>query len=162
MFFFWLLQSPDKYLNRGDKIDFYRMAEGSTIAKMFWLPMDVLERIKEYASPIMTRLDWRTCKRKESRRIKMSNRALCLWYKWIMGPGIHPLYEEIKGWTFYGRRHLIQESRKRYWTRIKIKTCLEDDPEWYEQRYIRYGMNDYILHSTTSIESHMCGVSLIV
>ncbi len=123
------------------------------------LPDDVLGLIKEYSMPIGTRLDWRTCKRKESRRIKMSNRALNLWYKWIIGPGECALFKEVNDWTFYGRRHLIWESRRRFWTQMQL-----NDDEWYEKKFMRcVARNGWPYFMTANyIEVHMHKVSLIV
>lgn len=128
------------------------------------LPDDVLDIIREYSKPIGTRLDWRTCKRKESRIIKMSNRAICLWYKWYIGKGLFtcPLYEEIMSWTFYGRRHLLWESRIRNWTNeVAFEMPGEQDPEYYEKRFIIIDVWPQML-SFNSIEFHMSQVSLIV
>jgi hypothetical protein len=123
------------------------------------LPDDILRIIKEYSMPIGTRLDWRTCKRKESRRIKMSNRALTLWYKWLIGPGERALFNEVSEWTFYGRRHLIWESRRQLWTQIEL-----NDEQWYEKRFMmfvqREGWPDFM--TANYVELHMYKVSLIV
>ena len=127
-----------------------------------FLPEDVLDIIKAYSMPIGTRLDWRTCKRKESRIIKMSNRAICLWYKWYIGKRVSPLFEEIMSWTFYGRRHLLWESRIRHWTHlVEFEIPNEKDPEYYEKRFImREEWPEMV--AIDSIEFHMSRVSLIV
>jgi hypothetical protein len=126
------------------------------------LPDDVVRIIREYSKPIGTRLDWRTCKRKESRIIKMSNRAICLWYKWYIGKGGSPLYEEIMTWTFYGRRHLLWESRIRHWTdQVAFETPQENDDEYYEKRFILREEWPAMV-ALDSIEFHMSRVSLIV
>jgi hypothetical protein len=122
------------------------------------LPDDVLTIIREFTRPIGLRLDWRTCKRNESRRIRGSNRALLLWYKWFFGT--HPLYQEIQYWTFYGRRHLLYESRIRFWTQVTGEPS-EQDPEWYEKRYALLNIGS-IPHLSFPIEVHMAQVSLIV
>jgi len=132
--------------------------------KVMILPDDVLKIIREYSLPIGLRLDWRHCKRNESRRIKMSNRALLLWYKWILGYHplyeTHPLYQEIQEWTFYGRRHLVYESRFHFWTQLAGEPT-EQDSEWYEKRY---NLVDDGVHRNMPfpIEVHMSHVSLIV
>jgi hypothetical protein len=127
-------------------------------------PDDVLRIIKEFTRPIGLRLDWRICKRFESRRIKMSNRALLLWYKWIMGRhpshAAHPLFEEIQAWTFYGRRHLLFESRIRFWTQVTGEPT-EQDRQWYEKRYVMVD-DGYHQHMPFPVEVHMSMVSLIV
>lgn len=116
-------------------------------------PEDVLSLIRAYARPIGLRLDWRTCKRNESRRIRGSNRALLLWYRWFLGQGA--LYREINEWTFYGRRHLLYESRQRYWFQD-----YRPGDGWYETRFMR---NVHpIPHAPFPIEVHMSIVSLIV
>jgi len=122
------------------------------------LPDDVLQIIREYARPIGLRLDWRRCKRNESRRIKGSNRALLLWYKWILGN--RPVYPEIQDWTFYGRRHLLYESRRRFWTDVSGEPS-EQDPEWYEKRFIWIHDGTYS-NLAFPLEVHMADVSLIV
>ncbi len=118
-------------------------------------PDDVLDHIRGFAKPLGLRLDWRTCKRKESRRIKGSNLALLLWYKWFLGQG--PLYTEIEKWSFYGRRHLLYESRLRFWSHVQGDPT-EEDPEWYEKQFMRYPLP----HSPFPMEVHMADVSLIV
>ena len=125
------------------------------------LPDDVLVIIRAYSKPIGTRIDWKTCKRKESRIIKMSNRAICLWYKWYIGKN-SPLYNEIMSWTFYGRRHLLWESRWRDWTNlVAFEVPEENDEEYYEKRFImREEWPDMV--ALDSIEFHMSRVSLIV
>ena len=133
------------------------------IKKMI-LPDDVLRIIKEFSRPFGLRLDWRQCKRNESRRIKGSNRALLYWYKWILGRHpmhlIHPLYQEIQDWTFYGRRHLLYQSRIRFWTQV-VGEPTEQDEEWYEKRFM---LIDDGIHTNMSfpVEIHMSHVSLIV
>ena len=127
-----------------------------TLSKLF--PEDILTMVNEFIRPCGLRLDWRTCKRKESRRIKMSDRALTLWYKWIFGPGYHPLFEEIKRWSFYGRRHLIRVSRtRRFWT-------MENTDNHYEKKYRELSPYDNPIHTTWAggIERDMAKVSLIV
>lgn len=127
-----------------------------------FLPDDVIGLIREYSKPIGTRLDWRTCKRFESRRIKMSNRALLLWYKWVIGHGESPLYKEIKDWTFYGRRHLILQSRYRIWSQQVVpERPKEGDNEWYEKRYLMQHETPTMI-SVSTIEWRMNAVSLIV
>jgi len=126
------------------------------------LPDDVLGIIRAYSKPIGTRLDWRTCKRKESRIIKMSNRAICLWYKWYIGKKFSPLYNENMSWTFYGRRHLLRESRFRRWTHlVAFEVPEEDDPEYYEKRFIMREEWPAMV-ALDSIEFHMSRVSRIV
>lgn len=134
------------------------------MAKVMIFPDDVLYLIKEYLRPFGLRLDWRRCKRNESRRIKGSNRALLLWYKWILGRHpmhpIHPVYREVQDWTFYGRRHLIYESRNRNWTQVTGEPT-EQDREWYEKRFM---LVDDGFHQNMAfpVEVHMANVSLIV
>lgn len=126
------------------------------------LPDDVLRVIREFSKPIGTRLDWRTCKRQESRRIKMSNRAICLWYKWYIGKCVSPLYKEIMEWSFYGRRHLLRESRIRHWTnQVTFEIPKENDPEYYEKRFIMREEWPPMV-AIDSIEFHMSRVSLVV
>ena len=122
------------------------------------LPDDVLRIIKDFSRPIGLRLDWRRCKRNESRRIKMSDRALLLWYKWILGN--RPLYPEIQYWTFYGRRHLLYQSRIRFWTHVPGEP-LEQDPEWYEKRFMMLDNGSYS-NISFPLEMNMADVSLIV
>jgi hypothetical protein len=128
------------------------------------LPDDVLKIIREFSLPIGLRLDWRRCKRNESRRIKGSNLALLLWYKWILGYhplyAVHPLYQEISEWTFYGRRHLVYESRIRFWTQVTGEPT-EQDRQWYEKRYV---LIDDGVHRNMPfpVETHMSQVSLTV
>jgi hypothetical protein len=132
--------------------------------KTLILPDDILTIIREFSRPIGLRLDWRTCKRKESRRIKMSDRALREWYRWIIGRDqIHPLYEEIKDWSFYGRRHLILESRRRFWSTGLSEEPTENDREWYEKKYICIAA-DYPVQMLTlnTIESHMWQYPLVL
>jgi hypothetical protein len=129
------------------------------MSKLF-LPDDVLRIIRAFAKPFGTRLDWRTCKRNESRRIKGSNKALCLWYKWFIGNS--PLFQEIQSWSFYGRRHLIRESRFRYWTLVGREDPLEQDPEFYEKKFVFFYENILMLGNGTTCEYHMSYVSLIV
>ena len=126
------------------------------------LPDDVLHIIRAFSRPIGTRLDWHTCKRNESRRIKGSNRALCLWYKWFIGRVDSPLNAEIQDWTFYGRRHLIRESRLRFWTIVLHENPLECDPEWYEKRFVFFDEMPRMVANGSSPEIHMTYVSLIV
>jgi hypothetical protein len=125
--------------------------------KRMEFPDDVLRHIREYAVPIGLRLDWRKCKRNESRRIKQSNLALLLWYRWFLGEG--GLFPEVDSWTFYGRRHLLSESRQRYWTHV-YGIPKEQDPEYYEKRFML--RIHPILHSPGPLEYHMSQVSLIV
>lgn len=124
------------------------------------LPDDVLMIIKEFSRPFGLRLDWRQCKRKESGRIKGSNLALLLWYKWGLGRhprhSVHPLYQEIQDWTFYGRRHLIYESKFRFWTQAPDR-----DDEWYEKRF-RMIDDGFHQNMAFQVEVHMANVSLIV
>jgi hypothetical protein len=126
--------------------------------KHMFLPDDVLGLIKEYSRPIGLRLDWRTCKRNESRRIKGSNLALLLWYKWFINGREYelPLYDEVKEWTFYGLRHLIRVSRYRFWT--------QEPRGWYERRFVEVAQQDGwpFLQTGQSIEYNMGNVSLIV
>jgi hypothetical protein len=127
------------------------------------LPDDVLWIIKEFARPIGLRLDWRRCKRKESGRIHGSNRALLYWYKWILGchrDRIHPLYLEVQDWTFYGRRHLLYESRRRFWTDVSGEPSVQDR-EWYEKRFMLLYDGSFS-NIVFPLEMHMAGVSLIV
>ena len=127
-----------------------------------YLPEDVVKIIRAFSKPIGTRLDWRRCKRNESRRIKGSNRALFLWYKYILGD--IPLLHEITGWTFYGRRHLIWESRRRYWSiGLNLLQVEETDPEWYEKRCILYAMQEWPrLMPGPFLEDSMYHVSIII
>lgn len=122
------------------------------------LPDDVLGLIKEFAKPIGTRIDWRTCKRNEAQRIKGSNRALLLWYEWfITGRQKHvPLYDEIKDWTFYGRRRLVRESRYRFWT--------QDAQDWYERKFVEVAQEGWpvMMAHPSTLETQMGWVSLIV
>jgi hypothetical protein len=121
------------------------------------LPDDVLGLIKEYSRPIGTRLDWRTCKRNESRRIKGSNLALLLWYEWFINGRQRklPLFDEVKSWTFYGRRHLIYESRIRFWT--------QDPQDGYESQFVEAAQEGWpVLLTDPYIENPMGEVSLIV
>jgi len=122
------------------------------------LPDDILAIIKTFAKPIGLRLDWRQCKRLEAKRIRGSNLGILLWYKWILGD--RALYQEIKEWTFYGRRHLLYQSRLRFWTHVTGEPT-EQDSEWYEKRYV---LKDDGVHPNVvfPIEVHMTGVSLIV
>ena len=120
-------------------------------------PDDILQHIRGYAKPIGLRLDWRTCKRREARKIRPSNLALLLWYKWFLGQG--GLYPEVNSWTFHGRRHLLYESRIRYWSLVDGDPE-ESDPEWYEKRFM---LNIHpIPHSPFPVEVHMSQVSLRV
>ena len=120
-------------------------------------PDDILDHIRAFAKPIGLRLDWRRCKRKESRRIKGSNLALLLWYKWFLGQG--RLYAEVASWSFYGRRHLLYESRLRFWSHVQGEPE-EDDPEWYEKQFM---LRIHPLpHCPFPMEVHMADVSLIV
>ena len=134
------------------------------MTKKMILPDDVLRIIKEFSLPIGLRLDWRQCKRNESRRIKGSNRALLLWYKWVLGRHPmhfqHPLFQEIQDWTFYGRRHLIYESRLRFWTQVTGEPT-DHDREWYEKRFNMIH-DGYIQHMAFPVEVTMANVSLIV
>ena len=124
------------------------------------LPDDVLGIIRAFSKPIGTRLDWRTCKRNESRRIKGSNKALCLWYKWFVGNT--PLFREIQGWSFYGRRRLIRESRIRFWTMVLDENPAEDDPEFYEKRFVLFHEIPAMVATGATCEYYMADVSLIV
>jgi hypothetical protein len=85
----------------------------------------------------------------------MSNRALLLWYKWLFGPGYHPLYEEITFWSFYGRRYLIQQSRHRFWTQ-------ENTENPYETQYRELSLQDNPMYGDWIIERSLAKVSLIV
>jgi hypothetical protein len=125
------------------------------------LPDDVLGIIRAFSKPFGTRLDWRTCKRNESRRIKGSNKALCLWYKWFIGPD-SPLNAEIQSWSFYGRRHLIRESKFRFWTMVIDERPEEADPEFYEKRFVSMHMMPRMAANGATCEYYMCDVSLIV
>ena len=121
------------------------------------LPDDVLGLIKEYSRPFGTRVDWRTCKRNESRRIKGSNLALHLWYQWFINGRQRelPLYDEIEHWTFYGRRRLVRESRYRFWT--------QDTRDWYERRFVEVAQEGWpVLQAHAFVEIPMGEVSLIV
>ncbi len=120
-------------------------------------PEDILDIIRAYARPFGLRLDWRTCKRREARKIRQSNLALLLWYKWFLGEGT--LYREVNTWSFYGRRHLLYVSRLRYWTQVQGDPT-EEDPQWYEKRF----MLAYhpIRQAAFPIEHHMMDVSLSV
>ena len=124
------------------------------------LPDDILGIIRAYSKPIGTRLDWRTCKRNESRRIKGSNKALCLWYTWFIGSS--PLEREIQSWTFYGRRHLIRESRFRFWSLVLPEDPAEDDPEFYEKRFVGFHEPPRMVSVGAPCEYYMGHVSLIV
>lgn len=129
------------------------------MSKLF-LPDDVLAIIRAFAKPFGTRLDWRTCKRNESRRIKASNKALSLWYKWFIGNS--PLNHEIQSWTFYGRRHLIRESRFRFWTMVRDEEPAENDPEFYEKKFIGPHLIPCMVANGAPPEYYMGDVSLIV
>ena len=131
------------------------------ITKMY-LPDDVLRIIKAYAKPIGLRLDWRKCKRREARIIELSNKGIYLWYKWYIGKKGSHLFQEIMRWTFYGRRHLLSESRLRRWTHlVAFEVPEEQDPEYYEKRFImREEWPEMV--ALDSIEFHMSRVSLIV
>lgn len=126
------------------------------------LPDDVIDLIRQFAKPIGTRLDWRTCKRNESRRIKGSNRALFLWYKWILGD--LPLAKEVAEWTFHGRRHLIWESKRRFWSPgLEVEHVEESDPEWYEKRFMLAALQGWPrLMATPFPELHMYDLSITV
>ena len=124
------------------------------------LPDDVLGIIRDFSKPIGTRLDWRTCKRNESRRIKGSNLALCLWYKWFVGDT--PLFQEIQSWSFYGRRHLIRISRIRWWTLVFVEDPDEDASEFYEKRFMLYPEIPRMVAHGATCEHYMADVSLIV
>jgi hypothetical protein len=124
-------------------------------------PDDVLDIIRAFSKPIGTRLDWRTCKRNESRRIKGSNKALSLWYKWFIGPK-STLFQEIETWTFYGRRHLIRESRLRFWTLVVREDPRDEDPEFYEKRFVFFNVNPRMVANGATCLSYMGDVSLIV
>ena len=125
------------------------------------LPDDVVEIIRAFSKPIGLRLDWRTCKRFESRRIKMSNRALYLWYKWYIGNRNTRLFQEVDTWTFYGRRHLLWESRIRRWTFVDIsQEPADDDPEYYEKRFMCQG--EWPLFGVQAIEYNMGQVSMVI
>jgi hypothetical protein len=125
------------------------------------LPDDVLGIIRAFSKPLGLRLDWRTCKRNESRRIKGSNKALSLWYKWFIGPD-SPLNHEVQSWTFYGRRHLIYESRIRFWTMVRDEDPLEDDSEFYEKKFVSKHLIPRMVASGATCEYYMYDVSLIV
>lgn len=121
------------------------------------LPDDVTRIIKEYSRPIGTRLDWRTCKRQEAWRIKGSNRALLCWYEWFINArqAQVPLFDEIKTWTFYGRRRLIKQSRVRFWTQAPH--------DWYERKFVEAAQEGWpLLQTNESVEIPMAQVSLIV
>jgi hypothetical protein len=120
-------------------------------------PADILSLIRAFSRPIGLRLDWRTCKRRESRKIRQSNLALLLWYKWFLGKGT--LYPEVNSWTFHGRRHLLYVSRRRFWTHLQGEPN-EEDREWYEKRFML--KIHPIPHSPFPIEVHMSHVSLVV
>ena len=123
-------------------------------------PKDIERLIIEYARPIGLRLDWRQCKRKESRLIKMSNRALGLWMKYMFGA---IFTENLMKWTFYGRRHLIWASKREYWTHglIPSEPTEEEDPNWYKKQYVWLAQTMTPLY-TYPIELIMSDVSLIV
>jgi hypothetical protein len=127
------------------------------------LPEDVVKIIRAYSRPlwtILTRDDWRTCKRNESRRIKGSNKALILWYKYQFGPEIT---EELMEWTFYGRRHLIWSSKRGYWMDgLFVEPPLDNDPNWYKQQFVWLVQTDLLLIQHRPVELVMYKVSLIV
>jgi hypothetical protein len=125
------------------------------------LPDDVLDIIRLFSKPIGTRLDWRKCKRNEARRIKGSNQALSLWYKWFIGPD-SPLNAEVQAWTFYGRRRLIRESRIRFWTMVPDEVPTEDDPDFYEKRFVSTHLIPRMMAHGSTCEYYMGDVSLIV
>lgn len=125
------------------------------------LPDDVLGIIRAFSKPFGTRLDWRKCKRLESGRIKRSNKALSLWYKWFIGPD-SPLNAEVQTWTFYGRRRLIRESRFRFWTMVTDEVPAEDDPDFYEKRFVSTHLIPRMVAHGSTCEYNMCEVSLIV
>jgi hypothetical protein len=120
------------------------------------LPEDVLGLIREFSRPIGLRLDWRTCKRNESRRIKGSNQALLLWYEWFINGRQFklPLFDEVKTWTFYGRRRLIRVSRYRFWTL--------NPRGWYETKFVEVAQEGWPMLQTHNVEVNMGKVSLIV
>jgi len=120
-------------------------------------PEDILALIRAFSKPLGLRLDWRTCKRAESRKIKRSNRALLLWYKWFLGKG--RLFPEVESWTFYGRRYLLSLSRQGFWTHVYGEPE-EQDPQWYEKRFMR--RIHPVINAAFPIEVHMRQVSLIV
>jgi hypothetical protein len=124
------------------------------------LPDDVLGIIRAFAKPIGTRLDWRTCKRNESRRIKGSNKALSLWYKWFIGDS--PLNAEVQSWSFYGRRHLVHESRLRFWTMVLPEDPQNQDPEFYEKRFLLFNEMPRMVANGSTCEYYMGDVSIIV
>jgi hypothetical protein len=123
-------------------------------------PKDIERLIHEYARPIGLRLDWRTCKRKESRRIKMSNRALGLWLKYMFGAR---MMEEMMKWTFYGRRHLIWSSKREFWTHGIIPAKPDErDTYWYKKQYVWLAQRNIPPLFDKPVELIMCDVSLIV
>jgi hypothetical protein len=126
------------------------------------LPDDILDIIRAFSKPIGTRLDWRTCKRNESRRIKGSNKALCLWYKWFINRPHSPLYAEIQSWSFYGRRRLIRESKIRFWTIVLVEDPAPDDPQFYEKRFVFFNEIPNMVAYGATCEYYMSDVSLIV
>ena len=109
-----------------------------------YLPNDIIEIIRQYSRPIGLRLDWRTCKRDESKRIKNSNIALIQWYKYLFNLdndlrwiSQHAMMDHIINWSFYGRRHLIWASKHNYWTDgVIAQQPSDNDPNWYKQMFV--------------------------
>jgi hypothetical protein len=127
-----------------------------------FLPDDVIGLIREFSRPIGLRLDWRKCKRNESRRIKGSNLGILRWYQWFIGNNTPELCQEIESWTFYGRRKLLQQSRIRFWSQEVIPELpQEEDPEWYEKLYLIHNTMPQMI-TQNAVEWHMRKVSLIV
>ena len=137
-----------------------KITKMALVKKDMFLPDDVVNIIRAYSRPIGTRVDWRTCKRNESRRIKGSNKALILWYKYTFG---NVLAKELMEWSFYGRRHLIWSSKRGYWTDgLFVEPPLDNDPNWYKKEFIWLSQETTPLFQGSPIELIMCNVSLIV
>lgn len=82
---------------------------------MFGLPTDVLKVIKEFSGPIMTRADWRTCKRNEAELVESHNGLVTesvddidFLVEWN-SEEIH----EWEGWTLFGKRWMIRQKKWR-------------------------------------------------
>lgn len=131
----------------GHKIDRnwpkYLNGSGITVkSQMFGLPADVLQVIKEFSGPIMTRADWRTCKRHESEMVEEYNDCV-LYYlyetnnRWNWSP---EETHEINHWSLYGKKWLM---RAHQWLCIAQRRApqyppedgmYENPKEWYSHR----------------------------
>jgi hypothetical protein len=109
---------------------------------MFGLPVDVLRVIKEFSGPIMTRADWRTCKRHEAEIVEEKNERV-LYYldktkkRWNCNP---EETHEINHWTLYGKKWLMRAPEWRCIAQrrpplIPPKDGMYKNPnEWYAHR----------------------------